>query len=629
MSPPAVRCAHPFPLAAVLGAFALSACSDPKRDALRELGKRGVEISASSLLAAVRENDADTTRLLLQSGVYPAQRDAAGNTPLHLALDRGMPGIAFLLIDHGADLDAATPAGVTPVSLAVFRDETAAASRLLDRGANPEGLTPDGERILPWAIRHGRLVFVRHLLDGGADPHQKDSAGTPLIHVAIEAGRRDLALELLERGADPAMPSARGESLLAAALRMGWHDWLDELVRAGADPNLPDRDGMTLLDAALAERNFDLVRRLGSLGAKPAGGRWEVPLWQALQRRDRETLGHLLALGAPPDARDASGRRPAEYAIDADDGDALHLLLAYGADTTGLFERTRRPGRRHLGSLPLAHGAIPAAPPPPSLDTPLGLAIRAGDFRTVRLLLDRGAPLAEPLGEGQTPLALAVALGRSRIAGELLARGAASNAPLLEPVRPAFLQYVSGGTMRWLLRNDRNITPIMLAADSGCPETAKTLLAAGARTSVWTQRNRMWPINIAARKSDVKMMRVLLGKDPHVEQRRIVVSLSEQKAWLYDAAGAELFSTRISTGRKGFATPTGTFAITNKYRSWTSTIYAASMPYFQRFSCGDFGFHQGVVPGYPASHGCIRVPAGNATKLFALTELGDRVEIQP
>ena len=90
---------------------------------------------------------------------------------------------------------------------------------------------------------------------------------------------------------------------------------------------------------------------------------------------------------------------------------------------------------------------------------------------------------------------------------------------------------------------------------------------------------------------------------------------------------AELFSTRVSTGKKGYGTPTGKYVITNKYRDWTSTLYHASMPYFQRLSCGDFGMHQGYVPGYPASHGCIRVPYGNASKLFGLTDLGDRVEI--
>ena len=81
------------------------------------------------------------------------------------------------------------------------------------------------------------------------------------------------------------------------------------------------------------------------------------------------------------------------------------------------------------------------------------------------------------------------------------------------------------------------------------------------------------------------------------------------------------------TAPGGYGTPTGEYVITNKYRHWTSTLYHASMPYFQRLSCGDFGMHQGYVPGYPASHGCIRVPYGKASKLFQLTDLGDRVQI--
>jgi lipoprotein-anchoring transpeptidase ErfK/SrfK len=125
------------------------------------------------------------------------------------------------------------------------------------------------------------------------------------------------------------------------------------------------------------------------------------------------------------------------------------------------------------------------------------------------------------------------------------------------------------------------------------------------------------------------MMRFFLGREPDREERVIEIRLSEQKARMYDAAGNEIFVTKVSTGRKGYATPTGEYVITNKYRNWTSTLYDASMPYFQRFSCGDFGLHQGNVPGYPASHGCIRVPAGTAAKLFSMTQTGDRVVILP
>jgi hypothetical protein len=183
--------------------------------------------------------------------------------------------------------------------------------------------------------------------------------------------------------------------------------------------------------------------------------------------------------------------------------------------------------------------------------------------------------------------------------------------------------------MRWLLKTDRNVTPLMVAADAGNISVARHLLESGARTEVWTRFSELWPMDLASRRNDVQMMRLFLGQDPYREERRIEVRLSEQRARLMDACGKEIFTTRISTGRAGFTTPTGEYAITNKHRDWTSTLYHASMPYFLRLSCGAFGLHQGYVPDYPASHGCIRVPEGKAAKLFAMTQTGDRVTILP
>jgi ankyrin repeat protein len=616
-------------VAAALLAVSATACRNPQREALRELEKRGVEASGASLLTAVQDGDSGLTRLLLQAQVYSGQRDAAGNSPLHLAIDRSYPAIAWALIENGADLTATTPSGVTPVSLSVVKGETAMADRLLDAGAPPDGLTPDGDKVLPWAIRNGRLAFVRRLMEGGADPHQKDAAGNPLLHVAIEAGRRDLMDELLKLGADAAAVNAAHESSLVAALRKDWRDLAAPLVKAGSDPNLPDRSGRTPLETAIDSRDLDLAKTLAAVGARPLDGSWGGALWKAYGQRELDACRLLLSLGVSPETKDARGRRPLEAALVDNRPDFLHLFLCYGADGRPLYYEACRRKLDNLAALIAAHGGQPRSLPAPFLDTPLGLAIREGDTRTAMRLLAHGARPDQPVAEGQSPLHLAIVLRRPAIVRELLKRGIDPNAPLSNKVSDSFLKLVRGGTVRWLLKNDTNITPIMLAADSGCADTTRALLAAGARTSVWTKRNHMWPINIAARKSDVKMMRVLLGKDPVVEQRRIVVDLSDQRAVLYDSSGLELFKTSISTGRKGFATPTGTYAITNKYRTWTSTLYDASMPCFQRLSCGDFGFHQGNVPGYPASHGCIRVPAGNAQKLFALTELGDRVEIQP
>src|SRR5690606_18319800 len=122
-------------------------------------------------------------------------------------------------------------------------------------------------------------------------------------------------------------------------------------------------------------------------------------------------------------------------------------------------------------------------------------------------------------------------------------------------------------------------------------KVARALLDAGAKKSTWTRKTKIWPINFASRRGDIQMMRLLLGQDPHDEERKIVISLSEQRARLFDAAGNALLTIRVSTGRKGYETPQGEFVITNKYRDWTSTLYDAKMPHFQRFSCGDFGLH--------------------------------------
>ena len=80
----------------------------------------------------------------------------------------------------------------------------------------------------------------------------------------------------------------------------------------------------------------------------------------------------------------------------------------------------------------------------------------------------------------------------------------------------------------------------------------------------------------------------------------------------------------------GHRTPTGIFSIIGRERWHTSNIYSgAPMPFMQRITWSGVAMHLGVVPGYPASHGCIRLPAGSAERLWGLTKIGERVVISP
>lgn len=99
----------------------------------------------------------------------------------------------------------------------------------------------------------------------------------------------------------------------------------------------------------------------------------------------------------------------------------------------------------------------------------------------------------------------------------------------------------------------------------------------------------------------------------------IVVSLPSQRLYAFKD-GVEWDSTPVSTGRRGYGTPTGTFPILQKHvRHRSRTYNNASMPYMQRLTWSGVALHAGRVPGYPASHGCIRLPWDFARRLYALT----------
>ena len=137
-------------------------------------------------------------------------------------------------------------------------------------------------------------------------------------------------------------------------------------------------------------------------------------------------------------------------------------------------------------------------------------------------------------------------------------------------------------------------------------------------------------------------------RQPHVKRRRrpeksatpapaakpqrpiiIAISINNQHLKVYDANG--LFAeSPVSTGMRGHATPMGAFSVIQKNKWHRSNIYSgAPMPYMQRITWSGIALHAGVVPGYPASHGCIRMPNNFAMRMWGWTRMGARVVITP
>ena len=109
----------------------------------------------------------------------------------------------------------------------------------------------------------------------------------------------------------------------------------------------------------------------------------------------------------------------------------------------------------------------------------------------------------------------------------------------------------------------------------------------------------------------------------------ISISIEKQRVRVYDANGF-FAEAPVSTGMKGHPTPMGVFSIIQKHKLHHSNIYSnAPMPYMQRITWSGVAMHAGVLPGYPASHGCIRMPMAFAQKMWNWTKMGARVIVTP
>src|SRR6201996_7668816 len=108
-----------------------------------------------------------------------------------------------------------------------------------------------------------------------------------------------------------------------------------------------------------------------------------------------------------------------------------------------------------------------------------------------------------------------------------------------------------------------------------------------------------------------------------------IVSIKSQKVTFYDSEGW-IYRAPVSTGTTGRETPAGVFALIEKDKDHHSSLYDdAWMPNMQRITWNGIALHGGPLPGYAASHGCVRMPFGFAEKLFDTTRIGMRVIISP
>jgi ankyrin repeat protein len=426
-------------------------------------------------------------------------------------------------------------------------------------------------------------------------------------------------------------PGAYGAFRMAAARRTSI---IDHCFTSSLDANVPASPSQVALVVAALKQDWDTVLRMLDAGAsvETTDDTGITPLMAAALRGNVGILRTLLERHASVDFTDLAGCGALHYAITAGKLEAVQLLLPLASN----LEADSAAGNDLLtlaletGDMKIFQTVLERFPATlqwtANTRRALKTALRADMKEQVRLLLSKHP--APPTREGGTvPLiAYAIASDDTALFHTLLACGSDPNIVIPKAAEKEFMALLKSKYLRLYIQEETGINLLMLAAGLGKTDYVRALLDAGADRNRATPREKMLPLYFAAWTENWQCVQMLLGGGPMPDQLRVEVSLAKQNMAVVKD-GVTVFTTQCSTGRQGFTTPPGRYVITDKDRDHRSTIYKCAMPYFMRLNCRDFGMHEGVVPTYPASHGCIRLPSEAARKLFVEIPVGTVVMI--
>ncbi|WP_165073227.1 ankyrin repeat domain-containing protein [Paludisphaera rhizosphaerae] len=324
---------------------------------------------------ALERRDVDAVGSLLDQGVPIDARDVEGATALLIAARKGYAGLSRLLLDRGADPNAADRATWTPMTAAASIEKPALIEAIEAAG----GLKGLREAVLLGDVDLARkLLDETPTLDVSADARTSD--GHSFLAVAADRGRLEMCRFLIDRGAD--LESTGGDfgwTALTLAAAAGHAAVVELLLDRGAQIKPDQGDGHSPLSLAAKNGREDVARLLLGRGA-PRG------LMEAVVLGDVAGVAAALAPGANPDPADLCDALDA--AVDRGDAAIVRMILDHGPAT-----------------LPADCGGREL----------LGHAAKAGRLDVVKLLVERGVDPRKPDLDGFTPLARAERAGHSDV----------------------------------------------------------------------------------------------------------------------------------------------------------------------------------------------------------------------
>ncbi|KAJ7424937.1 Ankyrin repeat and protein kinase domain-containing protein 1 [Pitangus sulphuratus] len=342
------------------------------------------------LIMAVQKRLPEICSVLVEHGADPNVPDEDGWTPLHFAAQNGDDRTVRLLLDHQARVDAQEHDGWTPLHLAAQNNFENVARVLLSRQADPNTQEADGKTALHVAACFGHVGLVKLLASQGADLERKQKNHRTPLHVAVERGKFRVVHYLLKNGTSVnSLDQNRYSALHLAAVR-GKLLICEKLIKHGANVELRTDKGWTPLHLASFKGHVEIIRLLRRSHARLSarGSADWTPLHLATRYGDEPVVRELLRGGADPSVPERSGWAPLHFAVLRGSFLTVINLLECRADVNA---------RNKVGW------------------TPLHLAVLKGNMAIVKTLIKAGALLDVEDMTGCTALQLAVRHQRENI----------------------------------------------------------------------------------------------------------------------------------------------------------------------------------------------------------------------
>ena len=309
------------------------------------------EFISSLLKVAIKQNDEDFVKFILDSGAEVNEVDKYGGSPLSEGVMGGNLNIIKALISNGADIDLCDSGGDSMLGIAVKYQRPEVMEFLINNGLKLDHVNSQGYSILNLAVKHGSIkeleVLVKHgielngrenvlafiaafgnlemasfLIDNGANVNGKriySDQETPLMR-AVRGGHLDMVKLLVEKGADLEENRGYGQGyLLELAIDYGNVKILEYLLSVGVRDKDNKRVENTLLMSSLGSvLRYDLIDCMvkGGIDVNAQNKDGRTVLMKAVERKDEKLVKQLLDLGADVDIVDKTDRKAIDYAKD-------------------------------------------------------------------------------------------------------------------------------------------------------------------------------------------------------------------------------------------------------------------------------------------------------------------------